>query len=140
MQGSIIKQGNINQENQIIKDQRGWIFGHFVPERSKLGICKNRKFEVHWGKHKEGNENENITYNNKAYTFVILIKGKFSIILYKNKKEKKEYILKKEGDFILFGPKIPHDWRALKNTLTFTIRWPSIPNDQTIFIKKKGNY
>lgn len=133
----LIIEGNINKEKQIIENQKGWIFGHFVPKKSKFSIFKNKNFEVHWGSRKKGDSNENVVYNETSYTLGILLKGKISIILYKNKKEKKEYLLQKEGDYLVFGPGVPHDWIALKDSLILGVRWPSVPNDQKIFIKKE---
>jgi hypothetical protein len=129
--------GNIYKEPQIKKPQEnggqgGWVFGWFA-KFPKKEFCTT-KFEVKLGDHHKGKKKKGIGFNNKAKTFVVLIKGKMKISFYKKTKILlKDVVLEKPGDFVFYNYGVAHDWIAIKKTRTLTIRWPSIPNDQKIF-------
>lgn len=129
MYKKIIK-GNIYKDKQIQKPQEkrgqgGWVLGRFAQ-----APFKTKEFEIKLGKHKKGKKKEDIVFNNKAKTLVILIRGEMLTNFY-NKKGVfiKKIILKNPGDFNFYNSGIAHDWIALKNSRTITIRWPSIRND-----------
>jgi len=39
----------------------------------------------------------------------------------------RDVALREEGDYVLFGPGMPHSFRSVEESLVLTIRWPSIP-------------
>lgn len=123
--------GNVYKEPQIQKarergGQGGWVFGCFAKKP-----FYNKLFEVKLSNHKKGKGKKNISFNKKAKTFAVLIKGEILINFYsKDKKLFKKIILKKPGDFVFYNPGVAHDWIAIKNTRTLVIRWPSVPKDQ----------
>ena len=126
-----IIEGNVYKDRNIRKPQKeggqgGWALGWFAS-----APFKTEEFEIKLGKHNKGKKKKTITFNNKAKTLVILIRGKMLTNFY-NKKGVfiKKIILKKSGDYNFYGFGIAHDWIALKNSRTITIRWPSIPKEQ----------
>jgi quercetin dioxygenase-like cupin family protein len=38
----------------------------------------------------------------------------------------REVVLAREGDFVLFGPGVPHSFRSVEESLVLTVRWPSV--------------
>ena len=121
-----IVKGNINKETKILKDQKGWIFGNFAE-----APFKTDDFEIKWGVHSKGEIKKEIAKNEKARTFVILIRGRLSTTFYAETGEAvKEILLEKEGDCVLYEPNICHRWKFEEDSLTLTIRWPSVQGDQ----------
>ena len=132
--------GNLHNEPEIMTPREGggyegWFFGHFIKEGSKFSQCHTKDFEIKWGVHPKGKQKKRPGYNKKARTFTILIHGKFLVTFFRDNK-KEEFLLEKAGDYILYPPKISHTWLAKEDSLTFTIRWPSVPNDQKRVSKK----
>ena len=116
-----IQQGNVND---LSKEKRGWIAGHFMDDDSPL---KTQNVEVKWivrekGKVKPGKKNKQ-----KAQTVIILISGKFVLRL---PERNKEFILSKEGDFISFDASTcPHESETLEDSKAIVIKWPSLPDN-----------
>ena len=129
--GKQILEGNVYKNRNIRKPQKeggqgGWALGWFAS-----APFKTKEFEIKLGKHKKGKKKEDIVFNNKAKTLVILIQGKMLTNFY-NKKGVfiKKIILKNPGDFNFYNSGIAHNWIFLEKSRTLTIRWPSIKNDQ----------
>jgi hypothetical protein len=99
-----------------------WLVGVFI-DKSK-GLRKDARVEIRWSSHKAGEKKGRWTKSLGATTMTILIKGKF-VNFFKNKKK---CILEKEGDYIIYAPKTPHTWEAIKDSVILTVRWPSKPN------------
>jgi hypothetical protein len=53
-------------------------------------------------------------------TVVLLIEGRFRVELSHG-----AYVLCKPGDYIMWGPRIGHSWRAEEDSVVVVIRWPS---------------
>ncbi len=51
----------------------------------------------------------------------MLIRGRFVLVF-----PEREVTLANEGDFVLFGPGVPHSFRSLEESLVLTVRWPSL--------------
>ncbi len=113
--------GNFDKE---ALSHKGWILGHFVSPTLPL---HNRNFEMKWGKHKKGESKTSIGVNERASTLSILIYGK---VLLKFPSQSRESLLEEEGDYVFWGPGIPHKWEVLEDSLVLTVRWPSVPGDQ----------
>ena len=122
---SKIISGNLNIDAKNNPDKRGWFIGYFMDEGSPF---KNNDFEVKWGVHPKGIIKPIAGTNMVAKSMTILIDGKVVIELPKNKKE----ILSKLGDYVFLDNGISHSSQALIDSITLTIRYPSIPDDQKI--------
>jgi hypothetical protein len=112
-----IVSGNLHKTS---KEKRGWIMGHFMNPDSPL---KTQNCELKWGEHKKGEKREKVSTIDNASSLAILIRGEFTMVF----PGKKEVKLKKEGDFVFYGPKTPHSWHVEKDCLLLTLRWPSLP-------------
>ena len=110
--------GNVNIAS---KDTRGWFLGHFMPGQDNP--LRVEEVELKWYTHAEGETREQWAPGNPVKTLNILIRGHF-VLLFPDH----EVTLEKEGDFVLFGPNVPHSFRSVKESLVLTVRWPSSPN------------
>jgi hypothetical protein len=113
-----IKQGNFNIESE---KNGQWIMGHFIEPGSPF---HNTDFEIKFAKHAKGERKVQTRSKKNVKTLGILIYGKFSVAL---TKEKRTINLAKEGDYIFYNSMVPHVGTALADTLLLVIRWPSIP-------------
>jgi hypothetical protein len=109
--------GNVNEAS---KNTRGWFLGHFMPgEENPL---RTTEVEVKWFTHAKGETREQWAPGNPVRTLNILIRGHF-VLLFPDQ----EVALEKEGDFVLFGPDMPHSYRCVEESTVLTVRWPSAP-------------
>lgn len=114
-----IERGNFNGTASL---HRGWVMGHFMEEGSPF---KTESFEIKWGRHQAGEHKEIAAHNDTAKSLAILIRGEFVVSF-----GDKEIVLNKEGDYVFWESGVVHSWRAKKDSLVITIRWPSVPEDQ----------
>src|SRR6185295_716112 len=83
------------------KDTRGWFLGHFMPgENNPL---RTSDLELKWYTHAKGEMRNEWAPGNPVKTLNILIRGHFVLCF-----PDREVALVKEGDFVLFGPGVPH--------------------------------
>jgi len=102
---------------------RGWFLGHFMPgENNPL---RTHALELKWFTHGKGETRSDWAPGNPVKTLNILIRGHF-VLLFPDR----EVALSKEGDFVLFGPDVPHSFRSEQESLVLTVRWPSLPSDK----------
>lgn len=100
----------------------GWFLGHFItPNDAPLSTSI---LEVKWAVHKVGESRLQWATNLEATTLSILIKGQFRFQF-----PEKEFLLSREGDYVLWFPGVPHCWSAESDSTILTIRWPSLPGD-----------
>ncbi len=118
-----IESGNVHTKQN---GERGWILGHF-PQLAGTPFHTDA-FEVKWSKLAKGQRKEGVGTNQTAPSVSILISGKFKIDF---PESGESHILQKEGDYVFFGPGVAHTWEVLEDTLSITLRWPSLPEDQT---------
>jgi hypothetical protein len=100
----------------------GWFLGHFItptddPRSTPL-------LEVKWGVHKAGDGRTQWSRNVEATTLSILINGRFRLQF-----PEQEFVLSREGDYVLWSPGVPHYWSAEEDSTVVTVRWPSKPED-----------
>lgn len=100
----------------------GWFLGHFVtppddPRSSSI-------LEVKWSDHKAGDGRPEWAMNIEATTLSILIRGRFCLQF-----PEQEFLLSREGDYVLWSPGVSHCWSAEFDSTVLTIRWPSMPRD-----------
>jgi mannose-6-phosphate isomerase-like protein (cupin superfamily) len=104
------------------KDTRGWFLGHFMPGDGNP--LQTSQLELKWYTHAEGESRSEWAPGNPVKTLNILGRGHF-VLLFPDR----EIALEKEGDFVLFGPGVPHSFRSVHESLVLTVRWPSLrPN------------
>jgi hypothetical protein len=105
------------------RESRGWFVGHFVdgpaspPERT-------HDVEVKWGNHSAGQARGAWAKSRTATTLLVLLHGRFHVLI-----EDNEFVLKRPGDYALWGPDLAHTWRAEDQSIVLTVRWPSSPQD-----------
>jgi mannose-6-phosphate isomerase-like protein (cupin superfamily) len=98
---------------------RGWFLGHFMPGDDNP--LRTSDLEVKWWTHAKGETRNEWAPGNPVKTVNILIRGHFVLLF-----PEREVSLEKEGDFVLFGPGVPHSFRSEQESLVLTIRWPSL--------------
>ena len=109
--------GNVNDAS---KNTRGWFLGRFMPgEENPL---RTPDLEVKWYTHAKGETRDQWAPGNPVRTLNILIRGRFVLLV-----PEQEVTLEKEGDFVLFGPGMPHSYRSAEESVVLTVRWPSAP-------------
>ncbi len=99
---------------------RGWLLGHFVPE----GLRHSDAVEVKWGTYAAGFGESDWTACQTGTSLVVLASGRHEIEL-----PQQVVTLEQPGDYLIWGPGVPHRWRALEDCVVMTVRWPSIPGD-----------
>jgi len=104
------------------KDTRGWFLGHFMPGDDNP--LRTSELELKCDTHAKGESRSEWAPGNPVKTLNILVRGHF-VLLFPDR----EIALEKEGDFVLFGPGVPHSFRSEQESLVLTVRWPSLsPN------------
>lgn len=98
------------------REHRGWLLGHFIEEASAF---HTRGVEVKWARHSSGERRDEWTSSN-ATTISILVSGRFALVF-----EDGERLLARPGDFAFWDPGVKHTWRAEKESVIATVRWPS---------------
>jgi mannose-6-phosphate isomerase-like protein (cupin superfamily) len=102
------------------KDTRGWFLGHFMPGDGNP--LRTTELELKWYTHAKGETRSEWAPGSPVKTLNILVRGHF-VLLFPDR----EIVLEKEGDFVLFGPGVPHSFRSVQESLVLTVRWPSMP-------------
>jgi EutQ-like cupin domain len=102
--------------------RRGWFVGHFMDVAD--GLQRDSRVEVKWGYHQAGETRAAWVQNEAATTLSILVRGRFRLTFAHG-----EYLLEREGDYVLWPPGVAHHWRADEDSIILTVRWPSEPGD-----------
>jgi quercetin dioxygenase-like cupin family protein len=111
--------GNANVEGA---NRWGWFLGHFItptddPRSTSI-------LEVKWSDHKAGDTRPEWAMNVEATTLSILIRGRFRLQF-----PDQEFLLSREGDYVIWSPGVAHCWSAESDCTVLTIRWPSRSGD-----------
>lgn len=104
--------------NDVGKDRRGWIVGHFVDDPP--GIRTTEDVEIKWAHHPAGEERMSWVTDEYRTTIIFLVHGRFRIEL-----PEENVLLKNEGDYLMWGAGTDHLWRAEEDSVVVTVRWPS---------------
>jgi mannose-6-phosphate isomerase-like protein (cupin superfamily) len=115
-------QGNAGVDSQ---EFRGWFVGDFIPD--EFGVRSSTDVEIKWGIHEPGEGQDGWTANRTATTISILVEGRDRIIFPDG-----EVILEQAGDYAIWGPGVPHRWRAIDRCVVISVRWPSTPDDSYV--------
>lgn len=103
---------------ETARNTRGWFLGHFMSgEQSAL---RSEDVEIKWFTHPRGDARPEWSPASSVRTVNVLIRGCFVLVF-----PEREVTLAREGDFVLFGPGVPHSFRSLEESLVLTVRWPS---------------
>ncbi|HEV7694587.1 MAG TPA: hypothetical protein VGO52_27365 [Hyphomonadaceae bacterium] len=102
------------------KDTRGWFLGHFMPGEDNP--LRTSDLELKWFVHAKGETRSEWSPPSSVRTLNVLIRGHF-VLLFPGL----EVPLKKEGDYVLFGPGVAHSFRCEEESLVLTVRWPGAP-------------
>ena len=116
-----ILHGNLNERIETHPETRSWFLGSFM---EKYPEYLSDDVEMKWAHHKKGEIKPGLRTKVSTKTFVILIKGRFSIdfVGVNNKK----IDLSKTGDYIYYDAKeSDHEFIAIEDCLALIIRWPS---------------
>lgn len=129
--------GNLNEDFKRSDKRKGWFIGYFVdPEDTVKNTFHEHNFEVQWARLTAGQTKKNgPARNREAKTLCILIDGHLKI-KFRDSEEKK--ILRVQGDYVYFPPGVNHYWEAIEDTVTMTIRWPSVHGDQEPLSQQDG--
>jgi len=92
----------------------GWFVGDFTPS-----IVKTKDFEVAVKYYKK-NSYENLHHHKVATEITVICKGE---VIMNNKKYK-------EGDIIYIAPGEETDFKAIKDTVTTVVKFPSLTDDK----------
>jgi hypothetical protein len=101
------------------KDTRGWFVGHFMA--GEANPLRTSELELKWYTHAEGEKRSEWAPGSPVKTLNLLVRGHF-VLLFPDR----EIALAKEGDFVLFGPGVPHSFHSVQESLVLTVRWPSL--------------
>lgn len=118
----MIQTGNAELDS---KDSRGWFVGHFLGE--EFGLRSTKDVELKWGIHPAGEVRDGWVTQEARTTICILISGDCTVIF-----RDQETNLKQQGDYVMWGPGTDHTFNVTEDSVVLTIRWPSIPIDETI--------
>jgi hypothetical protein len=102
----------------------GWFLGQFVPP--EMGLRHQTEVELKWAIHRDGDRRVNdAEANRNATTISVLIRGTLRTT-FEVDGTARVVTLKKQGDYVIFGPEIVHSWEALGETVVLSVRFPSI--------------
>ncbi|WP_131739295.1 signal peptidase I [Actinomadura roseirufa] len=98
---------------------RGWLLGHFKPEGD---LRNSAEVEIKWGVHPKGDTRARWTRGDQRTALLILVSGRFRMEF-----PGRDVVLAEQGDYVVWGRGVDHSWHAEEESVTITVRWPSIP-------------
>jgi hypothetical protein len=108
--------GNAKEIGYECKGRGGWFVGHY--HESCHPILASYVVEMKWGVHGARESRCDWDKGRPEWSLSVLIRGNFSIEF-----ADKTYPLTKRGDFVIWGPGVPHTWRANARSVILTVRW-----------------
>jgi hypothetical protein len=98
---------------------RGWLLGHFKdagdPRHSDA-------VEVKWGIHPRGDRRAQWVESEQRTALLVLVGGRFRVEF-----PDRAVLLRRQGDYVVWGPGVGHSWAAEEESVVLTVRWPSVP-------------
>lgn len=98
----------------ISQMKKGWFVGDFAP-----AIYQTSQFEVALKFYKAG-DREGRHFHRKAHEITVVAKGKV--------KMNDQFL--EAGQIVLISPGESTDFIAIEDTITFVLKWPSLPLDK----------
>jgi hypothetical protein len=86
-------------------------------------VADVERARIEWSIHPQGDHRPDIAPGADTITLTILIKGRFEQTF--PDQHPGRMLMERPGDFALYGPGIPHTWRALADSVMLTVRWPA---------------
>jgi hypothetical protein len=99
---------------------RGWFVGRFMPPET--GPCRAGAVEVKWGVHHAGERRPSVVGGSDTVSLALLVSGRFTL---KFPDVRDDVVLRQQGDYVVYGPGVPHTWFADEDSTIITIRWPA---------------
>ena len=99
-------------------DRRGWLVGHFIEPSS---IRHSDDVEVKWALHPRGETRSDWFTREVRTTLHLLISGRFRVQL-----PDEDVTLTEQGDYVMWGPGVDHNYEALEDSVVLAVRWPSL--------------
>ena len=127
-----LKGVSVGNAAEVGKTKGGWFVGNFIADDE---LRQTQDVEIKWGIHKSGESNGGFATNNRAKTMSVLIKGRFTLTFQRavgSQTVEEDVPLTKEGDYALWTYGVPHNWKCLEECTILTVRWPSLPKDQSM--------
>jgi hypothetical protein len=106
----------------------GWFIGQFVP--AELGLRHQTDVELKWGLHTDGEKRSHPLANGNATTISVLIRGGVLRVTFDVGGTPQVVTLRKEGDYVVFGPDVVHFWEAEGEPIVLSVRFPSVEVEQ----------
>jgi hypothetical protein len=113
--------------NAVEEGRGGWFIGQFIS--TEEGLKHQSALELKWGRHAKGERRPAFAEYKIATTISVLISGIFYTKAIVGE-ETREVTLRRPGDYIIFGPRVPHSWEAVEDCIVLSVRFPSIAADQ----------
>jgi len=89
--------------------------------------------ELKWGAHAEGDRRaKGWSMTESSTTVSVLLHGRF-IVRFRVEGKEHEVRLERPGDYVVYGPGIPHTWEAPAACTVLSVRAPSVPDDEVTF-------
>ncbi len=106
---------------------RGWFVGQFIPEE---GLRRQTGLEIKWGAHEAGDRRANgWSMCETSTTISVLLRGQFVVSLRVDGQVHRVQ-LDEPGDYVVYGPGVPHTWEAPDECIVLSVRAPSVPDDE----------
>jgi hypothetical protein len=122
---SAISWGNAANDG-VQGGRRGWFVGHFIDRAA--GPAATNTIEVKWGVHTAGETKAIEGVNQTATTLSLLVSGRFHLEF---PSHRCSVTLDHPGDYAVWSPGVSHRWRVVEDAVVVTVRWPSLPKDQS---------
>lgn len=101
-------------------NNRHWFVGHFdgLPQE----ILYDDDVELKFSRHVAGERRDSRPAREDGKTVALLISGR-EVLTFPDQ----QIELSKLGDYVIWGPGVPHSWEALEDSVMLAVRWPSKP-------------
>ncbi len=98
---------------------RGWFVGAFLDDHH--GPLKTNDLELKWSNHPTGDHRHELAAAADTASIAVLISGRFRLDF--PGQTTQTVTLQRQGDFVYFGPGVPHAWQAEAESVILTVRW-----------------
>lgn len=98
---------------------RGWLMGHFKEPGDPR---HSEDVEIKWGVHPVGDTRARWATGEVRTALLVLISGRFRLDFPGG-----SVTLAEQGEYVVWGKGVDHSWYAEEESVTLTVRWPSVP-------------
>ncbi|MEU5565331.1 signal peptidase I [Micromonospora musae] len=99
---------------------RGWFIGPYWAQDA--GLRSTKDIEVKWSSHIAGAERAPAAAYQNFVSLAVLVTGTFHFSFPGEALD--EVLLREQGDYVIYGPEVPHSWKAMEDSIVITVRWP----------------